>query len=280
MPQAPQKDAVIDFYDMHPINEQQILEKLEKDGFHRSTLTQDILQNYDQDHYGGVAANDTLASLAHLDESCHLLDVCCGMGGPSRYLAHNYGCHVTGIDLTQSRIDSATKLTRMVGLEPLVNFKCANALDLPFPDNTFDALVSQEAFCHVPQKNKLIAECIRVLKPEGRMAFTDILITDKTSDETKARLEREMVFHELSSADKYHKALEREGCITIEVSDLSAQWRDILQERLDMFRSLKDQTVDRFGEAHFNKWDDAYSFFVGLYRTGELGGGRFLAHRQ
>lgn len=279
MTQTPQKNAVIDFYDMHPINEQQILEKLSNDGFDTASITQNILQNYDQDHYGGVAANDALAALASLDENCHLLDVCCGLGGPSRYLAHNYGCRVTGIDLTQSRINGATRLTEMAGLGTLVEFKCANALELPFPENTFDVLVSQEAFCHVPQKDRLVAECVRVLKVGGRMTFTDILITNKTSDETKARLEREMVFLELGSADSYCRAFEHESCASIEASDLSDQWRIILVERLEMFRSLKDQTIERFGEAHFVKWDAAYSFFVGLFETGELAGGRFLARR-
>jgi sarcosine/dimethylglycine N-methyltransferase len=277
--QPPQSNAVIDFYDTHPINEQQILEKLRKDGFDTAAVTQDILQNYDQDHYGGVAANDALAALAGLDNSCHLLDVCCGLGGPSRYLAHNYGCHVTGIDLTQSRIEGATRLTEMAGLDNLVEFKCANALQLPFPEKTFDVLVSQEAFCHVPQKDQLIAECVRVLKPGERMAFTDILITDKTCDETKARLERELTFQEPASMDSYCQAFEREGCTSIEATDVSDHWRIILVERLEMFRSLKDQTIERFGEAHFLKWDDAYQFFVSLYETGELGGGRFLARR-
>ncbi|USG60582.1 methyltransferase domain-containing protein [Sneathiella marina] len=279
MTQSPQKDAVIEFYDLHPINEQQILEKLGNDGFDTASVSQDILQNYDQDHYGGVAANDALAALASLDADCHLLDVCCGLGGPSRYFAQNYGCRVTGVDLTESRIEGATRLTAIAGLDKLAQFKCANALDLPFADTTFDVLVSQEAFCHVPEKDRLVGECVRVLKPGGRMAFTDILVTEKTTDATRVRLEKELVFQELNSAESYRRALEREGCTLLEAVNLSDQWRIILVERLDMFRSLKGQTIDRFGEAHFVKWDNAYSFFVGLFETGELAGGRFLARR-
>ncbi len=61
---------------------------------------------------------------------------------------------------------------------------------------------------------------------------------------------------------------------------MSDEWRVILIDRLAMYRSLKDQTIERFGSTHFTKWDNAYSFFVGLYETGELGGGRFLARRK
>jgi len=272
--------AVVNFYDTHPINEQQIVEKLQHDDIDLADVTEDVLQNYDQDHFGGVAANDALATLAGIDRNCHVLDVCCGMGGPSRYLAHNYGCRVTGIDLAKSRIEGATRLTSMTGLDDRVEFRNANALEMPFADGTFDVVISQEAFCHIPDKDRLVSQCARVLKPGGCIAFTDILVTDSTSDETRARLQREMTFQELGCVQSYQRALEREGCDVLEHHDVSDEWRVILAERLLMYRSLEDQTVDRFGEAHFAKWDNAYSFFVGLYETGELGGGRFLARRS
>jgi len=273
-------NAVSEFYDMHPINEQQIMEKLRLGDADLSNVTEDVLQDHDQDHFGGIAANDALASLANIDESCHVLDLCSGMGGPSRYLAHNYRCKVTGIDLTESRVKSARRLTKLTGLDDLVTFEAANALDLPFADETFDVVISQEAFCHIPDKARLLAQCARVLKRGGRLAFTDILATDSTDQKTRNRLKREMTFQELGSTTAYREYLERNECGVKEVQDVSDEWRDILVQRLAMYRSLKDQTVERFGEAHFIKWDAAYSFFVGLYQTGNLGGARFLARRN
>ncbi|MEP3276078.1 MAG: methyltransferase domain-containing protein [Stappiaceae bacterium] len=271
--------AVTEFYDTHPINEQQILDKLRQDGFDPNDISEDILQNYDQDHYGGTEANDALAALAAINSSCHVLDVCSGVGGPSRYLAHNYGCQVTGIDLTESRIATATRLTALAGLEHLVTYKCANALDLPLPDGSIDVVISQEAFCHIPDKNRLISECTRVLKPGGRIAFSDILTTDTTRSTTRRQLQQQLTFTDLVSQQTYRQLLEQNGC-KVEFHDLAKEWRSILADRLAMYRSLKQQTVDRYGEAHFQKWDDAYSFFVGLYETGELTGGRFLAVRS
>jgi ubiquinone/menaquinone biosynthesis C-methylase UbiE len=271
--------AVSEYYNTHPINEQQIIDKLKNDGVDLAKITEDTLQNYDQDHFGGVAANDTLAALGNIDEGCHVLDVCCGMGGPSRYYAHNYGCRVTGVDLTGSRIEGATRLTAMAGLDDRVTFQCASALDLPFDDRIFDVVIGQEAFCRVPDKDRLVSQCARVLKPGGRMVFTDILATRSTTDATRERLQREMTFIELGSQEAYRRRFERAGCAVTEVQDLSDEWRVILVERLAMYRSLKAQTVERFGNDHFTKWDNAYSHFVGCYETGELGGGRFLARR-
>ncbi|MBT3331284.1 MAG: methyltransferase domain-containing protein [Rhodospirillaceae bacterium] len=273
-------EVVSEWYDVHPINEQQILEKLEQDDVDTSQLSEDILQNYDQDHFGGVEANDELARLAGLDENCHLLDVCSGMGGPARYQAHNYGCRVTGIDLTESRVAGAIRLTEMVGLSDRVTFQCANALDNHFPDRSFDVVISQEAFCHIPKKSKLVNECVRVLKTGGRMAFTDIVKRDRMTDQARDRLQNEMMFTELETQAGYGRLLEREGCKVMEMQDVSEHWAEILVARLAMYRSLRSQTVAHFGAAHFEKWDNAYDHFVGLVKTGELGGCRFLARRN
>ena len=97
--------------------------------------------------------------------------------------------------------------------------------------------------------------------------------------EIRSRLESEMVFSELSTSQQYCHLLEEKGCEVIEVEDLSDNWAQILIDRLAMYRSLKEQTVSSFDLAHFQKWDRAYSFFVGLYRSGELGGGRFVAQK-
>ncbi|WP_157961877.1 methyltransferase domain-containing protein [Acuticoccus kandeliae] len=254
------------------------MEKLRQDGFDPDNVTENELQTYDQDHYGGLAANDALAAAAGIDAGTRVLDVCCGMGGPARYLAHNIGCRVTGIDLTESRIVGARRLTEMAGLSDRVDYEVANALDLPFDDATFDVLVSQEAFCHVPDKPRLVSECVRVLKPGGRLAFTDVLTTEHTREAALKRLQAEITFQELSTEAAYRALLEGEGC-TVTFVDLAEPWANILANRLAMYRGLKEQTVARYGEAHFDRWDSAYNFFVSLYRTGEMGGGRFVARK-
>lgn len=272
--------AVLAFYDAHPINERQIVDKLRQDGHDPARVGEDVLKDYDQDHFGGVAANDALAGLAGIDADSHVLDVCCGMGGPSRYLAHTYGCRVTGIDMNAGRVEGARRLTAIAGLGGRVKLEIGNALDMPLADATFDVLISQEAFCHIPDKRRLIGECARVLKPGGRMAFTDILATEAADDAVRERLGAEMTFQELASRESYRSALVDAGFEVVGIEDLSADWQVILVDRLAMYRRLRDQTVARFGAAHFEKWDRAYAFFVGLYRTGELGGGRFLARRR
>jgi ubiquinone/menaquinone biosynthesis C-methylase UbiE len=272
-------DAVIRFYDTHPINEYEILEKLRVDGIELEGLTEATLQNYDQDHFGGLEAVDALAAKAGIGAATHVLDVCSGMGGPARYLAHRLGCRVTGLDITRSRHEAAVRLTAMVKLDHLVDFRLGNALDMPFPAASFDVVIGQEAFAHVPDKPRLIAQCARVVRPGGLIAFTDILRRERLRDAEFERLRRDMTFQSLESLDGYGRLLAERGCTVLACEDLSAWWTEVLQRRLEMYRALRDTTVAKFGAAHFAKWDETYAFFVGLFAAGRLGGGRFVARR-
>ena len=267
------------FYNTHPISESQVLDKLAQTGADTSILTVELLQHHDQDHFGGLAATDALAHHGKINELTHVLDLCCGLGGPARYLAHHYGCQVTGVDMNTDRLDGAVRLTERTKLQDRVVFHHANALQTGLADETFDVIVSQEAFCHIPDKKTLIAECVRLLKPGGCIVYTDILARNSMTNEIRSRLENEMVFSELSTLEQYCHLLEGKSCQVVEVEDLSDDWAQILIDRLAMYRSLKEQTVSSFGLAHFQKWDRTYSFFVDLYRSGELGGGRFVARK-
>ena len=272
-------NRVVQFYETHPINEGQILHDLARDGVALEGLTEAVLQGYDQDHFGGLEAVDVLADQAGIGAGMHVLDVCSGLGGPARYLAQHRGCRVTGLELTASRHDGAVRLTRLVRLDHLVDFRLGNALEMPFADGAFDVVIGQEAFVHVPDKPRLIAECTRVVRPGGTIAFTDILRRERLTPEAFARLQREMTFLSLESLEGYGALLAAAGCRVIVQDDLTDWWTEILVQRLAMYRSLEATTVERFGTEHFKRWDDAYAFFVGLFAQGQLGGGRLVARR-
>jgi len=279
MPQTPKPSAVIAFYDAHPINEEQILAALKTRGIPPESVTEDILQEHDQDHFGGIEANDILAAKAGIQRQHHVLDVCSGMGGPARYLAHRIGCRVTGLDLTRSRYESAVRLTQLAKLGRLVDFRLGDALNMPFEDASFDSVIGQEAWCHVPDKPGLIAECVRVVKPGGAIAFTDILRRAPLEAAELQRMQEGMPFPTLETLDGYSALLTQRGCTVSHRDDLSQHWAQILVQRLAMYRSLESDTVRRFGAEHFRKWDETYAYFVGLFREGKLGGGRFVARK-
>ena len=269
-----------DFYDRHPINEGQILDTLVRRGKDLSALTPKDLFDLDQDHYGGLAAVEALARLGGVGPDSRVLDLCCGLGGPARFLASRFGCRVAGVDLTRSRCASAARLTRRVGLAGRVSFVGGDAGHLPFRAGSFTACLSQEALLHVPDKAGALAECARVLRPGGRFAFTDWIAGPRLSPGERRRLSEWMAAAGIESLEGYKALLARTGFGAVEAEDLSAWWRAILRERLEMYRGLKADTVARLGQAHYDEYDQLYAFFVGLVEAGKLGGGRFSATRS
>jgi SAM-dependent methyltransferase len=144
---------------------------------------------------------------------------------------------------------------------------------MPFEDATFDVVIGQEAWCHVPDKPRLIAECARVLKPGGAIAFTDILRRAPLEAKELQLMQAGMPFPTLETLDGYATLLAESGCTVGLRDDLSEHWAQILVQRLAMYRSLESDTVRKFGLEHFRRWDETYAYFVGLFREGKLGVG-------
>jgi SAM-dependent methyltransferase len=131
-----------------------------------------------QFHTRGILATGELAAAAGLDPSSRVLDLGCGLGGPARYLAANFGCKVTGVDLSPGFIDAATYLTARCALSDRVMFQVGDALNLPFEDAAFDAVFLQHVAMNVEDRNHLYAEMRRILTPGGRLAVYDLVLRD------------------------------------------------------------------------------------------------------
>lgn len=153
---------------------QRILAALEEAGKNLDSLVVDDLAPVDQFHIRGRAATEELAKLAELEPGQSLLDVGCGLGGTSRYLANTFGCNVVGVDLTGEYCRVAEELSARVGLAGRTTFRQGSALELPFPDGQFDVVWTEHVQMNISDKAGFYRELHRVLKPHGRLAFHDI----------------------------------------------------------------------------------------------------------
>lgn len=97
----------------------------------------------------------------------HILDVGCGIGGSSLYLAQKFEASVTGITLSPVQASRAKERAKAAGMSQKTDFLVADALNMPFADNSFDLVWSLESGEHMPDKKKFLQECYRVLKPGG-----------------------------------------------------------------------------------------------------------------
>jgi sarcosine/dimethylglycine N-methyltransferase len=273
-------EQAIYFYTRHPISTAIILTKLRAARGHLEGVQPEELFAHDQDHYGGLAANDALAVAARIAQGTRVADFCAGLGGPARYLAHRYGADVTGIELTPARVQGAAELTRLVGLQDRVRVREGNVMDVPLPDASMDAVISQEAFLHVPDKGRAVAEAWRILKPGGRLAFTDWTRDVPLSEADADLLWRGMAAQNLQSVTSYRALLERAGLRIVAVDDLTAEWGVILAERLAMYRRLREEAERAGTPPGHDAFHLSYVRFVALVQAGELGGARFTAERS
>ena len=266
---------VLEFYDRHPITAADVLLRIKEQRGSLDRLKPEEIFPHDQDHYGGLAANDALAIAADIRTDDLVLDLCCGLGGPARYQALARRCRVIGLDYHEGRVKGAADLTRRVNLARRVRFLRGDAQALPFPADTFDGALSQEAMLHVPDKAKALAEVFRVLKPSAHFAFTDWTAGYDLTDADRALMWKGIAAHSLQSINQYLVLLKAAGFDEVRVVNLSAMWMPVLKERLAMYQRLREETLARTGVDSHAEYCTFYEAFVALIEKGALGGARF-----
>jgi ubiquinone/menaquinone biosynthesis C-methylase UbiE len=222
MARSPQ--AVADHYKRRELGDV-ILTALEAAGKDIEHLTPDDLAPVDEFHSGGRNATLRLAQLAQIKDGERVLDVGCGIGGPSRYLASRLGCQVTGLDFTAEFVALAEMLARRTRLADKVAYRRGDALDLPFPDGSFDVVWSQNAAMNIADRDRLYSEMRRVLTPAGRLALQEIAAgpAGEPFYPTPWATDKSISF--LSTPESTRAALERSGFRVL-------VWQDTTEEAL------------------------------------------------
>ena len=265
------------FYNRHPISCEIILTKLRASRGHLDGLRPEELFPHDQDHYGGLAATDELARGAQVSNGSRVADFCAGLGGTVRYLAHKYGADVTGIELTPARVAGAQELTKRVGLQDTARVIEGNVLEVPLADASMDAVVSQEAFCHVPDVKKALTEAFRILRKDGRLAFTDWMANEPLTADDAQLMWDGMAIQPLRSISDYCHLVESSGLRVLLATDLTDEWGPILQERLAMYQRLREEARQAGTPTGHDAFHRSYVRFVELIQQRKLGGIRIVA---
>ena len=168
----------------------------------------------------------------------NIIDVGCGIGGSTLYLAQKFDSQATGISLSPVQVSRAKERAKEADVDNRVKFEVANALEMPFADNTFDLVWSLESGEHMPDKAKFLAECYRVLQPGGRMIFA-----------TWCHRETNSLAGELTPGELAHlKEIYRVYCLPYVIS--LSEYRQIATEC-----GFKDLKADEWSMAVAPFWD-------------------------
>jgi ubiquinone/menaquinone biosynthesis C-methylase UbiE len=151
-----------------------ILGVLQREGIDSTKLIQEALAPIEELHLRGRRATLELAQEANINKNLKVLDVGCGIGGSSRTLVSNYGCIVTGIDLCEEFCRAADLINERLGYSDNIDIKQGDALDMPFINSSFDSVFIQHVLMNIENKERLISEVYRLLRPKGRLALNTI----------------------------------------------------------------------------------------------------------
>jgi SAM-dependent methyltransferase len=140
-------------------------------------------------HIGGFEATDELLSLCHIEDAREVLNVGCGIGVGSAYIARKYGCRVVGIDLSQRMIEWSRLRAKEERVESKVEFRTADVLELPFEADRFDVVFAESVLIFVEDKARAIRECVRVTRPGGYVGLGEGFWTEQPPAELVALAE-------------------------------------------------------------------------------------------
>lgn len=174
-------------------------------------VTIDDLAPVDEFHIGGRQATDNLIEQLNFSEKHHVLDVGCGLGGATRYVADKYNNRVTGIDLTSEYIETGNALCHWVKLDKKINLEQGSALSMPFQDNMFDGGYMLHVGMNIEEKSLLFSEIYRVLKPGALFGVYDVMRHNEGKLNYPVPWATESNTCKLSSPSQYIQALNDAG---------------------------------------------------------------------
>jgi SAM-dependent methyltransferase len=173
-------------------------------------------------------------SLLELHPSVRFLDVACGSGGPMLHLARLADCEAVGVELYEEAVATGRRASADAQLEGRVTFVCADARSrLPFESESFDAVLCIDAINHLPDRLGVLTEWARLLRPGGRLLFTDPVVVTGPLSSDEIAIRASIGYFLFLPPGENERALKEGGLELVSVDDTTEHLAEIARRRLD-----------------------------------------------
>jgi len=181
-----------------------------------------------------VEALERFGSQLELRPSTRLLDVACGSGGPALHLVALTGCDVVGVELYEDAVAAGNKSARVAGLEMRTRFVQADASRaLPFDDHSFDAILCVDSINHLPDRASVLADWARLLRPGGRLLFTDPVVVTGVFGSDEIAVRSSIGYFLFVPPGENERLLGEAGLAVLAVEDTTEQLAEVARRRHD-----------------------------------------------
>lgn len=224
-----------------------------------------------------------LAGRARIPRGARVLDVGCGIGGSSLWLARNLGCSVLGLTISPVQARMATAQASLEGLDHEVRFEVRDANHLALPPESFDAVWVIECSEHLTDKARFIESCARMLKPGGVLALCAWLVSDDFTSAEHANLVAEicrgMLCPSLASMRDYTGWIEASGFDSIEAEDLTRRVEQTWRHCAALIERVEIKALLRLSDVRTCRFVEAFAAIHRAYAEGAMAYGMFTAKK-
>jgi len=237
----------------------------------------------EQIHIGGLASSMDLAEQARIQAGMKGVDLCCCSGAGMRFLVRfRNAARMHGVDATETVVELGRQRCRQAGLADRIEFTLADVCSSRLQGNTADFVWGEDAWCYVVDKDRLIAEAARIVRPGGIIAFTDWVEGDGLSQAEAERFLRFMKFANIQSLGGYRDLLTAHGCEVIAAKDTGrfAPYMDLYLNMLGMQLTYDALQLIGFDQNMMQAMAAEMAFIQQLAHAGKIAQGLFVARKK